>query len=116
MFYTAFISAGIQSKYKCSKRPDIVCRRKYTIGKKSCDSGLFSDLLIMESCSVCSETGFISEPLCMKIFVVVADAEEFGSQIYGKGTLSKIALWRCVSYSRLRIWTIIMAHETKTIY
>ena len=30
----------------------------------------------MESCFVCSETGFISEQLCMKTLVVVADAEE----------------------------------------
>ena len=30
----------------------------------------------MESCFVCSGTGFISEQLCMKTFVVVADAEE----------------------------------------
>ena len=30
----------------------------------------------MDSSSICSETGFISEQLCMKTFVVVADAEE----------------------------------------
>ena len=29
-----------------------------------------------ESCSICSETGFISEQLCMKTFVVLVDAEE----------------------------------------
>ena len=30
----------------------------------------------MEYCPICSETGFISEHLCMKTFVMVADAEE----------------------------------------
>ena len=30
----------------------------------------------LESCSVCFETGFISEQFCMKTFVLVADAEE----------------------------------------
>ena len=49
----------------------------YIIGKKSCDTGLFSDLVnaeSTESCSICLETGFIPEQLCMKTFVVVADA------------------------------------------
>ena len=48
--------------------------------KKSCDSRLFSDYLVNAeskvSCSICSETGFIFEQLCMKTFVVVADSEE----------------------------------------
>ena len=56
------------------------------------------------------------EQLCMKTFVVVADAEEQRGRIYGKGTLTKTALW--FNISRSRIWTtvceIIMAHETKT--
>ena len=54
----------------------------------------------MEFCFVCLETGFISEQLCMKTFVVVADTEEKQGQIYGKGTLSKIALWRYVTGPR----------------
>ena len=48
-----------------------------------------------------------------KIFVVVAESDEYRGRIYGK-----IALWRYVSWSR--IWTticnIIMTHETKTSY
>ena len=44
----------------------------------------------MESCSICSETGFISEQLCVKTFVAVAGAEEKRGWIYGKGTLSNI--------------------------
>ena len=48
---------------------------------------------IMESCTVCSETGFKSNQLCMKTFVVVIDAEESRGRIYSKGTRSKIALW-----------------------
>ena len=32
--------------------------------------------------------------LCIKVFVVFADAEEDRGRIYGKGTLSKITLWR----------------------
>ena len=45
--------------------------------KNSCDSGLFSlvNSESMESCPECSETGFISEQLCMKTFAVVAGAE-----------------------------------------
>ena len=47
------------------------------MGKKSCDSELFWLHLVkvesMESCSVWLETAFISQELCMKIFVMVAD-------------------------------------------
>ena len=52
----------------------------YTIGKKSCDSGLFCPLLgkcvaTMEYCSICLETAFISKEFGMKILMVVAAAE-----------------------------------------
>ena len=72
----------------------------------------------MESCSVCSETGFVSVQICMKTFVVFVDAAGWRGRIYCKGTPSKIALWRYVS--RSCIWTsireIIVTHETKTSF
>ena len=69
---------------------------KWILTKKSYDYGLFSDLL----CKYWKfgilfrtfETGFISEQLFMKPFVVVADAEKIARpDIHWK--FSKIALW-----------------------
>ena len=51
-----------------------------TIGKKYCDSGLFSPLLgksiVKEYCSICLVTAFISEESGMKMSAVVAAAEQ----------------------------------------
>ena len=48
--------------------------------KKSCNSGLFSPSMVnvatKEYCSICLETQYISEEICIKVLVVVAVAEE----------------------------------------
>ena len=61
-----------------------------------------------------SRTGFISEQLCIKVIVVVADAEEKRGRLYGKGIhfqklhFGASAMWTTVSN--------IMMMEQKTSY
>ena len=57
---------------------------------------------MLEYCSICLETGFISEEFCAKLLVVGAAAEEQRGWLYSKGTLSNIALSRHVRILKSR--------------
>ena len=55
---------------------DAIYYRKYSLATPDCFQIYWLSAESLESCSVCFETRFISEQLCMKTFVVVVDAEE----------------------------------------